>query len=171
MTTVYPLACSYIHFIKNQCHSFYTSHLHVYYFTAQKPRGKSLSGAGGWGALWGRGGGTLLTAMKSDFFLKTCNLQSNDAIIDPKCFGTTSVIGVKAKPRKQFGCWSKFFEISWGLLSGRQKRAWIGGATDARTGGCFQGLWEWKGCERQKHRWIIQTGSQCDSSSGQSGKR
>lgn len=42
-------------------------------------------------------------------FSKTCNLQSNDAIIDPKCFGTTSVIGVKAKPRKQFGRWSKFF--------------------------------------------------------------
>lgn len=71
MTTVYPLACSYIHFIKNQCHSFYTSHLHVYYFTAQKPRGKSLSGVGGRSALWGGGGGgTLLTAMKSDFYFQ-----------------------------------------------------------------------------------------------------
>lgn len=55
------------------------------------------------------------------------------------------------------------------------------GGTDAERGGsllnCFG---RWEGYERQKQPgswegggrgWIIQTGSQCDSSSGQSGKR
>lgn len=42
MTTGYPLACSYIHVIKkiNVIHSIQDLNLHIYYFTAQKPRGK-----------------------------------------------------------------------------------------------------------------------------------
>lgn len=59
--------------------------------------------------LWGRrrgsslrgGGERLLTAI--NLILKTCNLQSNDAILIINVLVLDSVIGIKAKPRKQSG--------------------------------------------------------------------
>lgn len=123
-----------VHSLHQKSMSFilYKSFICILFYSTQTKRKKPLRGGRRECSLRRRRRNAI-TTMKSDFFSETCNLQSNDAIIDPKCFGTTSVIGVKAKPRKQFGSWNKFFEISWGLLSGRQKRAWIKGATDART--------------------------------------
>lgn len=60
-------------------------------------------------------------------------------------------------------------------------RRYGGGGTDAARGGSLlKSFGTWEGYERQKQPglgegrgrgWIIRTGSQCDSSSGQSGKR
>lgn len=81
-------------------YSIQESNLHIYYCTARKPRGKSLSGEWEGSAPCG-GDGTLRTAINWIFQ----NMQSTVrwCNIDHKCFGTTTVIGIKTKQRKQFG--------------------------------------------------------------------
>lgn len=85
----------------NVIHSIQESNLHINYCTAQKPRGKKPLWGGVGGVLWGGGGGRLLTAI--NLILKTCNLQSNDAILIINVLVLDSVIGIKAKQRKQSG--------------------------------------------------------------------
>lgn len=70
--------------------------------------GKSLSEGGG-----GGGGGRLLEAVNVIF--KTCNLQSNDAILIINVLVLDLVIGFKAKTKETIGvgCWDKVLrEIS-----------------------------------------------------------
>lgn len=143
ITTACPLACSYIRGIKNGHSSFFEeSNLHIYYCTAARPRGGGLSGAGGGGALWG-GACALLTATNSAF--KTCNLQSNNAILIINVLVLCQSLALKAKAIKHLG---SNFEV------------------------CMRNKMGAKRVERQKQQGgIIQTGSRCDSSSGQSGKR
>lgn len=144
ITTACPLACSYIRGIKNGHSSFFEeSNLHIYYCTAARPRGGGLSGAGGGGALWGGGACALLTATNSAF--KTCNLQSNNAILIINVLVLRQSLALKAKARKHLG---SNFEV------------------------CMRNKMGAVRVERQKQQGgIIQTGSRCDSSSGQSGKR
>lgn len=86
----------------NVIHSIQESNLHIYYYTAQKPRGEKASlgweeekEEGGGFVSGGGGGGRLLTARNLIF--KTCNLQSNDAILIINVLVLDSVIGIKAK--------------------------------------------------------------------------
>lgn len=77
----------------------------IYTYTIVQHRNREGEKASlGWGE-WARalrgGGGRLLTAR--NLVLKTCSLQSNDAILIINVLVLDSVIGIKAKQRKQSG--------------------------------------------------------------------
>lgn len=100
----------YIHIIKNQ--SFYTresfTHILLLYSTETEKEKASQKEEGG-----GGGGGRLLEAVNVIF--KTCNLQSNDAILIINVLVLDLVIGFKAKTKETIGvgCWDKVLrEIS-----------------------------------------------------------
>lgn len=87
----------------NVIHSIQESNLHIYYYTAQKPRGEKASLGWQKGGLSEEGGGRLLTAINLNF--KTCNLQSNDAILIINVLVLDSVIGIKAKTEETIWGW------------------------------------------------------------------
>lgn len=103
---------------QNQRHSFYTRV--IYTFTIIQHRDKRIKASLGWEGRrkGGRreecslkgGGGTLVTAMN---WIYSKNMQSivGGFNIDHKCFGTTSVIGIKAKLKKVIWVLEQSFQV------------------------------------------------------------